>query len=309
MRASSVAASLSLISALTLAPAAQAAFPGANGRLAFALTGQPGGAQGSGLVTMLPDGGGGAAAGSGASPTGSPTVAASRSWSGAASGRRCSTCRRPTAHTAAGSGSRPSGRTRRGRPRRAGRPTAATSCSSPTRGDRTAVRAVPRPHRRTRPGHSSGASPATRTSASRRRRTGCRIAFSELVRNPSAIALFAMPASGGHALRLATLGAAAEPPGRIDWSPDSTRVALDGDGIQISAGRRRRARAPRRGRTPAGVLARRAAGGLRALLRPAQRGLVPDRDDVVTLGGSDRHTVATDARGITSQTWQALPAG
>src|SRR6478736_3276335 len=72
MRASPVVASLSMFSALLLAPAGHAAFRGANGRLAFALTGQPGGVQASGLVTMLPDGGAGAAVGSGGQPDWSP---------------------------------------------------------------------------------------------------------------------------------------------------------------------------------------------------------------------------------------------
>ena len=138
---------------------------------------------------------------------------------------------------------------------------------------------------------------------------GRRIAFSELVRNPNAIALFAMPASGGHAVRLATLGAAAEPPGRIDWSPDSTRVALDGDGVQLA-------------QADGGGLVTLAADGFDPTFSPdgldvafthfsegRYEGSYPWILDVMTAKGAWRREVAVDARGIASPTWQALPAG
>jgi Tol biopolymer transport system component len=304
MPCSSVLALPAVVASLAVAPIAHAAFPGANGRIAYALTGQPGVAPASGLVTVAPDGSGAAAAGSGGQADWSPD------------GRRMVLVVGRALCVQAADGSH----RRRVRLPALGRYTQGPAAPRWTADGRHIVFLA----------FTKGEEPRSalfrvRTDGRGRRLLrrfprntdvsfapspdGRRIAFSEFVRNPNAIALFAMPASGGHALRLATLGAAAQPPGRIDWSPDSARMTLDGDGVQIA-------------QADGSGLVSVAADGREPTFSPDGRqvafvhfsdtrseGSYPTVIDLVTADGSDRHTVVRDARGVAWPTWQPVPAG
>lgn len=302
MRVSRTAALLGLVFVLAQASTARAAFPGANGRIAYALTGQPGGPQGSGLVTIGADGSGPAAAGSGGQADWSPD------------GRRLALVLGHGLYVQAADGSH----RRRVKLGALGRYPQGPSAPRWTADGRHVLFLSYTPGEEPRAALFRVRSDGRDRQLVRRfaRNTyvafapspdGRRIAFSQLVRRLRAPVLFAMPSAGGHARLLATLGVGTEWPGRIDWSPDGTRIVFDGSGIQIvQADGSGVATLTPDGRRPAFSPDGRDVAFVR-FTDMRSSGSYPTAIDVVEADGSGRRTLLTDDRGVTSPTWQPLP--
>lgn len=309
MRRPRVTVLLGLVAALAAAPAARAAFPGTNGAIAYAQTGQPGGPPALGLAMFWSDGRPPVPAGSGEQPDWSPD------------GRRLALVvrhgERPSSlYVQAADGSH----RRRVRLPALGRYTQGARAPRWTADGRHILflaytRGI-EPRSALFRVRSDGRDPLLLRRFDRDTYAafapspdGRRVAFSQVVARPRSFVLFTMPAAGGRARRLADLGRYEDPPSRIDWSPDSTRLTFDGDGVRVIE-------------VDSGRIVTLAADGFDPTFSPdglqvafthysegRSEGSKPWLLDAMYAAGLGRREVTADERGVAWPTWQPLRAG